>query len=154
VTARHPSTDNRQGAGRTTALTAALAAALALVAVVTLLPTGQGWAWGSPLTELRWYTSGLGSADTLVQLAGNLALLAVPAGLAVLRWPALGTPGRLLGAGLATGSSIELLQRLLPLGRVVSPLDALLNATGALVAGLLMARLTIGTTPRTLSREG
>jgi VanZ family protein len=40
---------------------------------------------------------------------------------------------------LASGTAIELLQRVLPLGRVVSPLDALLNATGAVVAGLLVA---------------
>jgi hypothetical protein len=134
----------------------ALAAAMTVVAAGTLLPTGRGWAWGSPVVELRWYASGLGSAGTLVQLIGNLALLAVPAALAVLRWPALGTWRRLLGAGLATGSSIEVLQWLFPLGRVVSPLDALLNATGAVVTGLVIARLrtAAGAPPRVLSRAG
>ncbi|MBW0117977.1 VanZ family protein [Pseudonocardia abyssalis] len=36
------------------------------------------------------------------------------------------------------GAAIELLQWLLPLGRVVSPVDALLNAAGAVLAGLLV----------------
>ena len=119
----------------------AFAAAVGMVAAVTLLPRGQGWAWGSPMSELRWYATGLGSRATDLQLAGNLALLAVPTALAVLRRPALGSAGRLLGGGLAAGAAIEFLQWLLPLGRVVSPLDALLNAIGALAAGLLTSRL-------------
>jgi hypothetical protein len=45
--------------------------------------------------------------------------------------------------GLATGTGIELLQWLLPLGRVVSPLDAVLNATGAVLAGLATARTVV-----------
>jgi hypothetical protein len=118
----------------------ALTASLAVVALLTLAPEGTGWAWGSPAAELRWYATGLGSAGTVVQLVGNLALLALPAALAVLRWPALGRFPRLAGAGLATGTAIELLQRLLPLGRVVSPVDAVLNATGAVVAGLVTAQ--------------
>jgi VanZ family protein len=59
----------------------------------------------------------------------------------VLRWPALASPHRLAAAALAAGVGIELLQWLLPLGRVVSPLDALLNATGALVTGLVVLRV-------------
>ena len=43
----------------------------------------------------------------------------------------------LVTAALAAGASIELLQWALPLGRVVSPVDALLNAAGAVVTGLL-----------------
>ncbi len=113
-----------------------LVASLLPVAVLTLTPEGSGWAWGSPVAELTWYLTGLGSTATLLQLVGNLTLLAVPAGLAVLRWPALGRLGTLAGVALATGSGIELLQWALPLGRVVSPLDALLNATGAVAAGL------------------
>ena len=49
--------------------------------------------------------------------------------------------GRLAAVGLATGALIETLQWMLPLGRVVSPVDALLNATGAVIAGLLTTRL-------------
>src|SRR2546426_557800 len=66
---------------------------------------------------------------------------ALGAALAVLRCPALGRPARLAAVGLATGALIETLQWMLPLGRVVSPVDALLNAAGAVIAGLLATRL-------------
>jgi hypothetical protein len=57
--------------------------------------------------------------------------------------------------GLAAGSGIELTQWLLPLGRVVSPLDALLNTAGAVVGGLLAAHLgSSAASPRVLSRAG
>jgi hypothetical protein len=114
-------------------------AAWVLVAVVTLVPVGQGWSWGSPAAELRWYVTGFGSASTMLQLVGNLALLAAPAALAVVRRPALGGALRLAGAGLLAGGTIEFLQWVLPLGRVVSPLDAVLNATGVVVTGLFVA---------------
>jgi hypothetical protein len=42
---------------------------------------------------------------------------------------------------MAGGAVIELLQWAVPLGRVVSPLDAVLNAAGALAAGLLVRHL-------------
>jgi hypothetical protein len=116
--------------------TVALVTSLAVVALLTLTPDGSGWAWGSPTAELRWYLTGLDSTATMVQLAGNLGLLVVPAALAVLRWPALARPTLLAGVSLAAGTGIELLQWALPLGRVVSPLDVVLNATGAVVAGL------------------
>lgn len=119
-----------------------LAASLALVALLTLTPEGRGWAWGSPVAELRWYLTGLDSSATVLQLAGNLALLTVPAALAVLAWPALGRLPLLTTVSLAAGAGIELLQWALPLGRVVSPLDAALNATGAIAVGLVVASLT------------
>jgi hypothetical protein len=114
---------------------------LAVVALLTLAPEGQGWAWGSPVVELRWYLTALDSSATVLQLAGNLAILTVPAALAVLAWPALGRPVRLATVSLAAGTGIELLQWALPLGRVVSPLDAVLNATGAIAVGLVVAHL-------------
>jgi hypothetical protein len=117
-----------------------LTAALATVAVLTLTPEGTGWSWGAPLNELRWYATGLGSESTVVQLLGNVGLMVVPAALAVLLWPSVGRFPRLAGAALATGTGIELLQWVLPLGRVVSPMDAVLNAGGAVAAGLLTAR--------------
>jgi hypothetical protein len=122
-----------------TALTTLLLAALAAVAALTLVPRGTGWSWGSPQDELRWYATGLDSGATLVQLVGNLSLLVLPAGLAVLLWPAIGRPARIAGLALAAGTTIELLQWALPLGRVVSPLDAVLNAVGATAAGLVAA---------------
>jgi hypothetical protein len=120
---------------------AALAAAGALVALLTLLPQGGGWAWGAPLAELRWYAAGLSSEATMLQLSGNLVLLAPLAVLAVLRWPALASPLRLGGAALVFAVGIELLQWALPLGRVVSPVDAALNTLGALLAGWAAAVL-------------
>ena len=57
----------------------------------------------------------------------------------MLRWPGLRRPGPLLATGLAAGATIEVLQWLLPLGRVVSPIDAVLDAVGAVATGLLMA---------------
>jgi hypothetical protein len=123
-------------------LSAVLAAALALVAVLTLLPVGDGgWAWGSPTVEAHWYLSGLDSGTTVLQLLGNLLLLTPAAALAVVRFRVLRSPAVLAVAAGAAGAAIEVLQWLLPLGRVVSPLDALLNATGALAVGLLVTAL-------------
>ncbi|MCU1615700.1 MAG: VanZ family protein [Frankiales bacterium] len=120
--------------------TAGLLVSLILVALATLTPEGSGWRWGAPGTELRWYLHGFGSPATMLQLLGNLALLALPAAFAVRRWPVLRRLPVLAGVALASGTAIETLQWALPLGRVVSPMDALLNATGAVVAGFLVAR--------------
>jgi hypothetical protein len=133
-------------AGRRT-LPVLLGVSLALVALLTLAPEGSGWAWGSPAAELRWYATGLESQTAMLQLAGNLGLLVVPAALTVLRWPALGRPYRLIALTGTTALGIELLQWALPLGRVVSPLDAGLNALGAVVAGLLVAHGAAGRAP-------
>jgi glycopeptide antibiotics resistance protein len=135
-------------------LDAGLAAALAAVALLTLLPTGQGWAWGAPVSELQWYASGLSSERAMLQLVGNLALLGPLAALAVLRWPSLTAPHRLAVASVAAGAAVELLQWTLPLGRVVSPLDALLNATGAVITGLVVARLAAGSRPLAVGGRG
>ena len=82
----------------------------------------------------------------MVQLFGNLLLLGPLAALAVLRWPALSAPRWLAAASVAAGAAVEVLQWALPLGRVVSPVDALLNAAGAVLTGLVVARL--GTSAR------
>jgi hypothetical protein len=125
----------------TRALSAAgLLTSLLLAAGATLTPEGTGWRWGAPLTELRWYLTGLDHPATLAQLIGNLGLLAVPAACAVLLWPRLGRPAALVPVALAGGMAVETLQWLLPLGRVVSPMDALLNASGAVLAGWAVAR--------------
>ena len=124
----------------------AIVLAAGLVALLTLLPQGSGAAWGAPLEELRWYATGLSSEATLLQLVGNLALLGPLAALAVLRWPALASPLRVGSAALAVAVGIELLQWVLPLGRVVSPVDAVLNTVGALLAG--SAAVAIVRSPR------
>jgi hypothetical protein len=90
---------------------------------------------------VRWYLTGWDSPIAMLQLTGSLVLLTPLAALAVLRWPALASPGRLAITAVAAAAGIELLEWLLPLGRVVSPLDALLNATGALVTGLIVLRI-------------
>ena len=118
-----------------------LAAAAALATLLTLLPQGRGWTWASPSDELHWYATGLASETTMLQLTGNLALLGPLAVFAVLRWPALASPIRLGAASVAVATGIELLQWTLPLGRVVSPLDAALNTVGALLAGGAAAAL-------------
>lgn len=118
-----------------------LAVALLVVAALTLTPAGTGWTWGAPLAELRWYATGLDSERTVLQLVGNLCLLAVPAGLVVALWPAAGRTGSLTALTIGAAGGIEVLQWLLPLGRVVSPLDAALNAVGAVAAGLLVRQV-------------
>ncbi len=141
--------DHRSG------LDAALLLAASAVAWLTLTPAGgSGWAWGAPLTELRWYATGLASEATVLQLVGNLVLLVPLAVLAVLRRPRLGTPRRLAALAVAAGAGIELLQWALPLGRVVSPVDAALNATGAIAAGLVVALATGRPARRQVARLG
>jgi hypothetical protein len=98
-------------------LDAGLAVALLCVAWLTLLPTGRGWAWGAPVSELRWYVTGWESGTAMLQLFGNLALLVPLAALAVLRWPVLSDPRRLAAAAVAAGATVELLQWALPPGR-------------------------------------
>jgi glycopeptide antibiotics resistance protein len=141
-------------ADRRRRLDAALLLAALAVVLLTLTPAGgSGWDWGAPLTELRMYGTTLESAATRLQLVGNVLLLAPLAVLAVLRWPSLGTPPRLVALAVAAGTGIELLQWALPLGRVVSPVDAALNAAGAGVAGLLVALShgrSVGVVPRRL----
>jgi hypothetical protein len=79
----------------------------------------------------------------VLQLVGNLLLLAPLAVLAVLRRPRLGT---------AAGTGIELLQWALPLGRVVPPVDAALNAVGAVAVGLAVALAAGGPAQRPVPR--
>ncbi|WP_298803719.1 VanZ family protein [uncultured Pseudokineococcus sp.] len=124
----------------------ALVAAV-LTAAVTLTPVGEGWAWGAPGEELRWYLAGLDHPGTLVQLLGNLLLL-VPLALTVHRLEEqVARPRVLVALAVATAASIEVLQLALPLGRVVSPLDAALNATGAVLAVVVAEALATAARP-------
>ncbi len=68
--------------------------------------------------------------------------------LAGIRWPALVSPRRLAAAAVAVAVGIELLQWLLPLGRVVCPVDAALNAAGVLLAGGAAALFSPPVAPR------
>jgi VanZ family protein len=76
----------------------------------------------------------------LAQLVGNLLFLAAFGFVAPIRWRALASPGRLLAAGVAVSAAIEITQYVLDVGRVSSVDDVLLNATGALLAGLVSRR--------------
>ncbi|WP_242653848.1 VanZ family protein [Klenkia soli] len=114
---------------------------LLAVALITLVPSGSGWTWADPATELGWYLAGLDDDTTRLQLVGNLLLLVPTAALAAARWPVLRRPAALLPACLVLASGIETLQFLLPLGRVVSVVDVGLNTLGAvpvLVAAALL----------------
>jgi hypothetical protein len=60
-------------------------------------------------------------------------------------WPVAGAAaGRV---PLAVGTGIELLQWALPLGRVVSPADALLDATGGVAASAVVTHLRWASRP-------
>lgn len=117
----------------------ALLLSLGAVASLTLSSAGTGWAWGAPLQELQWYAALSGQART--QLVGNVLLLTPAAAAATLLWPQLAARPYLPGWTIAAGVTIEVLQWLLPIGRVVSPVDALLNAAGAAAAAFATAHL-------------
>lgn len=119
-------------AGHRSLLRLLLAGSLLAVAALTLSPAGTGWAWGAPVAELQWYAAL--SDDARNQLLGNLLLLMPSAITAALLWPRLTRQPTLLRSALAAGALIEVLQWSLPYGRVVSPVDAVLNAAGALAA--------------------
>lgn len=119
----------------------ALVLALTAAAAVTLRPVGDGWSWGAPAVEVAWYLDGLSSPAVLRQLLGNVLLLAPAAAAAVLAVPRSVRPWRLAPAAVLAAVSIETSQWLLPLGRVVSPTDAVLNAAGAVLAGLVTVRV-------------
>jgi VanZ like family len=130
-----------------------LVCSVLLAGVATLTPEGTGWRWGNPLTDVWWYATGFGSAATMVQLFGNLALLAPPAAFVVRIWPRLARPAVLAAVAVAAGVSIETLQWLLAIGRVVSPVDALLNAAGAVLAAAAVVRLRRRSAPLVLPAQ-
>ena len=123
---------------------AVLVVSCLLVATVTLTPVGIGWAWADPVDELRWYLADPTAPSVLTQWGGNVLLLVVPAACAVHVWPQLGRPGTAMAVAATSASAIELAQWLLPLGRVVSPLDAVLNTAGAVAAAMTVHFLSSG----------
>ena len=119
-------------------LATAIGLSLAVVAFPTLVPEGSGWAWGAPLTELRWYLTGLTSPATLLQLVGKPAAARGPRGVGRATVAPTG-PARPVATAHAAGGTVEWLQSLLPLGRVVSPVDALVDTTAAVLTGFLVS---------------
>jgi glycopeptide antibiotics resistance protein len=79
-------------------------------------------------------------AVLVAQVVGNLLFLAAFGFVAPIRWPGLAGPVRLLAAGAALSTAIEVIQYVLDVGRVSSMDDVLINATGALLAGLASRR--------------
>jgi drug/metabolite transporter (DMT)-like permease len=71
------------------------------------------------------------------QVAGNLLVLAALGFFAPLRWKALRSIRRVLALGAACSVLIEATQYLLPLGRVASIDDVLLNTVGTILAALV-----------------
>ncbi|ROP26973.1 VanZ family protein [Pseudokineococcus lusitanus] len=140
--------------GRRRAATSALVAALAATAVLTLSPTGAGWTWAPPVEELRWYAAGLGRPGTLVQLLGNLLLL-VPAALAASRLrPGPAHVPALVASAAGVAVAVEVLQLVTAAGRVVSPVDALLNTAGAAAAVVVAAAVTVPSRRRRAPGDG
>lgn len=79
-------------------------------------------------------------ATVVVQVGGNLLVLAAFGAFLPMRVPALARPSRIAAAAAATSATIELLQYALHLGRVSSVDDVLMNTTGALIGALLTRR--------------
>ncbi|WBB65722.1 VanZ family protein [Micromonospora sp. WMMD812] len=86
-------------------------------------------------------------ATVVVQVVGNLLVLAALGFFAPVRVAALAGAGRLFLLGAAGAVLVESLQYALDLGRVSSVDDVLLNATGAALAGLLSRRWWAGRRP-------
>ena len=70
-------------------------------------------------------------------LVGNMLIFATLGFFGPVRFPALRSVGRVLLLAAAASTSIEVLQHLLPIGRVSSVDDVILNAGGATVAAVL-----------------
>ncbi|WP_099897665.1 VanZ family protein [Streptomyces sp. TLI_171] len=73
-------------------------------------------------------------------IAGNLVIFAAPAFFAPIRFAALATVPRVLALGAGCSVLVETAQYVLRLDRVSSVDDVLVNATGALLAGLASRR--------------
>ena len=108
-----------------------------------MILTPTSGAGGLQLVPLRDLLDVLLGADTLVQLVGNLLAFAAVGFFLPIRLrlaPARWVPAviGLIAAGLSV--VVEVLQWVLPLGRVTSVDDVLVNALGATLASLLSAR--------------
>ncbi|MEV7418606.1 VanZ family protein [Streptomyces sp. NPDC089919] len=73
-------------------------------------------------------------------IAGNLLAFAALGAFAPVRWAALASPLRILALGAGCSAVVETAQYVLRLDRVSSVDDVLVNATGAVLAGLLTRR--------------
>ncbi|WP_027344566.1 VanZ family protein [Hamadaea tsunoensis] len=107
---------------------------------LTMLPGGRaGEVAGRvslvPLRDLHTMTAG-GTRTAIVQVGGNLLVLAALGFFAPLRFAKLASVPRILALGAACSALIEVAQYALRLDRVSSVDDVLLNAAGAGLAAL------------------
>lgn len=134
---RHP----RQRAVDETLRDLALAAAAAIVIVVTLLTASvfgeEPQVRFVPFVDLVEALGGRGNLRlALAELVGNVALF-VPLGMA-LRWrfPAIGVLGA-TGVAVAASIGIEVLQGVMAAGRWSDSTDVIMNATGGAIGAFL-----------------
>ncbi|MGW5644871.1 VanZ family protein [Saccharopolyspora sp. NPDC003752] len=79
-------------------------------------------------------------ATVVVQVGGNLLVLAAFGAFVPVRFAALARLHRVAAASAGVSATIELLQYVLDLGRVSSVDDVLMNTAGATIAALLTRR--------------
>lgn len=109
-----------------------------LVMAFTPQPAPSAVEW-VPMTDLAAQAAGPPGV-LFAQVVGNLLVLAAFGAFAPVRWRFLAHLGRLCVAAVAGSVAIEWTQYALDVGRVSSIDDVLLNATGALLAGLSSRR--------------
>lgn len=110
---------------------------------VWMILTPTAGAGGIQLVPLRDLLAVLRGDDIVVQLVGNLLAFAALGFFLPIRFRMDGTgwvPATVALAAACASLFVEALQFLLPLGRVASVDDVLLNAAGAMLAALLSAR--------------
>lgn len=100
-----------------------------------LTPAGSGRS--ANLVPLRDLADQLTDSRVIEQIGGNLLVFAALGFLLPVRWSWFANPWRILLTGAAASVVVEVLQFALAIGRHSSIDDVLLNALGALLAGLL-----------------
>lgn len=100
-----------------------------------LTPKGTGHSMN--LVPLRDLAEQLSDHRVVEQFGGNLLVFAALGFLLPIRLPWFAHPSRILLAGAAASIVVETLQYTLAIGRHSSVDDVLLNAVGALLAGIL-----------------
>ncbi|KAA8888975.1 VanZ family protein [Nocardia colli] len=100
-----------------------------------LTPKGTGRSLN--LIPLRDLTEQLSDNRVVEQFGGNLLVFAALGFLLPIRLPWFAHPSRILLTGAAASIAVETLQYVLAIGRHSSIDDVLLNAVGALLAGIL-----------------
>ncbi|MEV6333554.1 VanZ family protein [Nocardia vinacea] len=115
---------------------------------MVLTPAGTGRSVNAvPLRDL---IDQLRDDRVVEQLGGNLLVFAALGFLLPMRWAWFANPWRLLLVGAVLSSVVEVSQFVLGIGRHSSVDDVLVNATGALLAGLASNRWWVSASPEAL----